>query len=179
MLPGRTTTEDPAMLGRMKMENLRDLYLQELRDVYDAEHQVLEVLPRMSDAAHDPELKSAFRDHIEKTRRHVQRLENVFNQEGEEPDRRTCHAMKGILREGEDLMKAKGDDATLDAALIAAAQRVEHYEIAVYGTLCAFARTMGKEDEARLLQEILDEESSTDRKLTEIAESRINVQASH
>lgn len=167
------------MLGRLKVENLRTLFLEELRDAYDAEHQILDALPKMTDAAHDPELKGAFRDHLEQTRTHVQRLEEVFQREGEQPRRRTCKGIKGILSEGEELMKARGEESAVDAALIAAAQRVEHYEMAVYGTLRSCARTLGREEEARLLQQILEEEGAADKRLSEIAEGRINIEASH
>jgi ferritin-like metal-binding protein YciE len=165
------------MLGRMRVDDLRKLYLEELKDAYDAEHQILDALPKMSDAAHNTELKNAFRQHLEETRSHVRRLEEVFQRAGERPDRRTCKGMKGILHEGEEMVKAKGLEDAIDAGLIAAAQRVEHYEMALYGTLRSYAQTLGREEEARLLQQILDEEGAADRKLTQIAESTVNIGA--
>jgi ferritin-like metal-binding protein YciE len=165
------------MFGRTKFENLRDLYLDELHDLYDAEHQILDALPKMENRASHDELKRAFRSHLEETRGQVSRLEQVFEMCGEKPSRKTCEAMKGLMAEGEEILKAKGDPDVLDAGLIAAAQRVEHYEIAGYGTLRTLARRLGYEDQARLLQQTLDQEGAADKKLTQIAESRVNVEA--
>jgi ferritin-like metal-binding protein YciE len=162
-----------------KLESLRKLYLDELKDVYDAEHQILDALPKMADAASSPQLKNGFREHLEQTRQQVRRLEEIFGKLDEKPHRKTCKGMKGLLAEGEEYVKAKGDEDTIDASLISAAQRVEHYEMAAYGTLRTYARTLGHEDHARLLQQTLDEESRTDQKLTELAEAGINVHAAN
>ena len=165
------------MFGRNKFDNLRDLYMDELRDLYDAEHQILDAMPKMVERASHDELKRAFRQHLEETRGQVTRLEQVFEKCGEKPDRKTCAAMKGLIAEGEEILKAKGDNDVIDAGLIAAAQRVEHYEIAGYGTLRTLARRLGYEDQARLLQQTLDQEGAADKMLTQIAESRVNVEA--
>lgn len=165
------------MFGRNRFENLRDLYLDELRDLYDAEHQILDALPKMVERASHDELKRAFRQHLEETRGQVARLEQVFEKCGEKADRKTCAAMKGLVAEGEEILKAKGDDDVIDAGLIGAAQKVEHYEMAGYGTVRTLARRLGYEDQARLLQQTLDQEGSADKLLTQIAESRVNVEA--
>jgi ferritin-like metal-binding protein YciE len=161
----------------MKLENLRTLYLDELKDAYDYEHQILDALPKMEKAATAEELKSAFREHLGQTQKQVGRLEQIFQSLGEKAERKTCKGMKGLLAEGEDFIKARGDHDTIDASLISAAQRVEHYEIAVYGTLRAYARVLGLQDQARLLQQNLDEESKADQKLTQLAEQGINIAA--
>jgi ferritin-like metal-binding protein YciE len=165
------------MFGKMKLDNLRKLYLQQLCDLYDAEYQILDALPAMEEAATTPELKTAFRQHLEKTEGHVRKLEQIFADLGEEPRREKCKGMKGLLAEGDDFVKAQGDPSTKDAALIAAAQRVEHYEIAGYGTARAYAWTLGHGSEAQWLQQVLDEEGEADKKLTSIAERTINVEA--
>jgi ferritin-like metal-binding protein YciE len=165
------------MFGHNRFDTLRDLFMDELRDLYDAEHQILSALPKMEERASDDELKRAFRSHLEETRGQVTRLEQVFEKCGEKPERKTCAAMKGLVAEGEEILKAKGDDDVIDAGLIAAAQRVEHYEIAGYGTLRTLARRLGFEEQARLLQQTLDQEGAADKKLTQIAESRVNVEA--
>jgi ferritin-like metal-binding protein YciE len=158
--------------------SLNDLFVHELKDLYDAEYRLTEALPRMSRAASAGELKQAFDMHLEQTRGHVQRLEQVFRGINCAPQREPCKAIKGIIDEGSDIISAKGNDKVRDAGLIAAAQRAEHYEIAGYGTARAFARQLGREDLAQVLQSILNEESEADKKLTSIAESQVNVQAS-
>lgn len=165
------------MFGHNKFETLRDLYMDELRDLYDAEHQILDAMPKMVERASHDELKRAFRQHLEETRGQVSRLEQVFEKCGEKADRKTCAAMKGLLAEGKEILEAKGDADVIDAGLIASAQRVEHYEIAGYGTLRTLARRLGYEDQARLLQQTLDQEGAADKMLTQIAESRVNVEA--
>lgn len=165
------------MFGTMKLENLEKLYVDELKDAYDFEHQILDALPKMVKAAHANELKEAFEEHRRETENQVRRLEQVFRSLGKEPDRKTCKGMKGLLAEGDEYVKARGDDATVDAALISAAQRVEHYEMAVYGTLRNYAEVLGHADQARLLDQSLEEESAADDKLTELATSGINVEA--
>lgn len=160
-----------------KLENLRQLYLDELKDLYDAEHQILEALPKMEERAHTHDLKDGFARHFEQTQRQVARLEQVFRDLGESPERKTCKGMKGLIDEGDSFVSASGDDETVDAALIGAAQRVEHYEMAAYGTLRTWARILGHDKQAQLLQQSLDEEGKADKKLTDIAESWVNVQA--
>lgn len=164
-------------MGKMKLENLQELYLDELKDVYDAEHQIVEALPKMEKAASDPELKEAFRTHLQETKSQVTRLEQIFEDLGEKPVRKTCKGMKGLLAEGDEYVKAHGDADTVDASLISAAQRVEHYEIAVYGTLRAYAECLDQEEHISLLQATLDEEGQTDKRLTMLAENVINLEA--
>ncbi|MGQ0704217.1 MAG: YciE/YciF ferroxidase family protein [Gemmatimonadales bacterium] len=162
----------------MTIENLNELFLHELKDMYDAEQQLVEALPKLAEAASDPELTKAFRDHLEETRAHVSRLESVFTSLKEEPDREPCEGMEGILKEGMELVGEEVDPAVLDAALIAAAQRAEHYEIAAYGTLRVWAATAGLDEEAiASLGETLEEEKAADQKLTRIAEARVNLEA--
>ena len=160
-----------------EFHNLDDLFLAEIEDLYDAEQRLTEALPKMAQAASAMPLRSAFEQHLHQTEGHVRRLEQVFQKLGCEPKRETCEAMKGLIKEGSDLMSAKGDAETRDAALIAAAQKVEHYEIASYGTVRTFAQQMGRSDLAAILQQTLDEEGETNKKLTQIAESRVNAQA--
>ncbi|HEX2466554.1 MAG TPA: ferritin-like domain-containing protein [Thermoanaerobaculia bacterium] len=161
----------------MKLESLKSLYLDELKDAYDFEHQLLEVLPKMEKTATAEELKSAFREHCVQTERQVERLKQVFASLGHKPERKTCKGMKGLIAEGDEYLKARGDRDTIDASLISAAQRVEHYEMAVYGTLREYARVLGVPDQGRLLQQNLDEEKAADQKLTQLAEQGINVAA--
>ena len=161
----------------MKIDNLQKLLVDELKDIYDAEHQLLDALPKMSEAASSPELKRAFTQHRQETQGQVRRLEQVFRGFGKEPERKTCEGMKGLLEEGKEFLEADGDKDAIDAALIGAAQKVEHYEMATYGTLRTFALTLGRRDEAQLLQETLDEEAAADEKLTDIAISGVNPEA--
>jgi ferritin-like metal-binding protein YciE len=158
--------------------NLRDLYLNELRDLYSAENQLLEALPKMAQAATAPQLKQAFSSHLVETRLHAQRLEKIFNGMDEKPTGETCAAMKGLIREGEDYVKAGGDNSVRDAGLIGAAQRVEHYEMAGYGTARALALRLGESAAAETLAKTLEEEAAADRKLTTIAENEVNAAAS-
>jgi ferritin-like metal-binding protein YciE len=161
----------------LKLNSLRDLLFEELRDLYSAETQLIDALPKMAEAATSRELKSAFKHHLEETRRQVSRLENVFQQMGEKSSGETCEAMKGLIREGEVLVKAEGDPDVRDAGLIGAAQRVEHYEMAGYGTARSLARRLGENQVAETLQQTLNEEAEADKKLTSIAESQVNVSA--
>jgi ferritin-like metal-binding protein YciE len=161
----------------LKIETLEDLLLHELKDLYDAEQRIVDALPKMVDAAHSPKLKSAFQNHLAETKNHVSRLEEAFQQLGETPEATTCPAMKGLLSEGEEIIDAKGDEMVIDAALIAAAQRVEHYEMAGYGAARSIARRLGHAEVANVLQATLDEEGSADKTLTQIAESQVNPQA--
>jgi ferritin-like metal-binding protein YciE len=161
----------------MEMDNLRELLVDELKDIYNAEQQLTKALPRMAKKASHPQLKNAFETHLRETEAQVDRLEQVFEALGEKAKGKTCAAMKGILEEGKEIMGEDMDDDVMDAALIAAAQKVEHYEIASYGTVRAWAQLLGERDAVKLLQQTLDEEGKTDKLLTKLAESTINVEA--
>lgn len=161
----------------MGLENLMDLYIDQLKDLYNAEHQLTTALPKMSKAASSPQLKKAFDEHLEETKVHVERLEQVFEKLGRGPKGKTCKAMKGLIEEGGEMIKEDAEPSVKDAGLIAAAQRVEHYEIAGYGCVCTWAKMLGQDEAAKLLQKTLDEEGKADKKLTELAEKLINVQA--
>ena len=162
----------------MSMDSLKDLYIDELKDLYNAENQLLKALPKMAKKASAPELKRAFQDHLTQTEGHVNRLEKIFQGLGEKPTGKTCKAMKGLVEEGKEIIEEDGDDSVLDAALIGAAQRVEHYEIAGYGVVRTFASLLGENSAVDLLQRTLNEEGETDKKLTALAETVINVDAS-
>jgi ferritin-like metal-binding protein YciE len=161
-----------------KFETLRDLYVNELRDLHSAEQQLIAALPKMAEAATSSQLKNALTTHLEQTRGHVRRLEQIFNALGDKPSGKTCEAMKGLIAEGESYVKASGDDSVRDAGLIGAAQRVEHYEIAGYGTARSLANRLGEKNAAELLQRTLEEEGDADHKLSEIAEGEVNIAAS-
>jgi ferritin-like metal-binding protein YciE len=161
----------------LKLNSVRDLLLEELRDLYSAENQLVDALPKMADAAGSSQLKSAIEMHLNQTREHVNRLDRIFEQLGEKPQGETCEAMKGLITEGQHFVKAQGDKDVVDAGLIGAAQRVEHYEMAGYGTARTLARQVGENQVAQILQQTLDEEKEADQKLTQIAESRVNQQA--
>jgi ferritin-like metal-binding protein YciE len=161
----------------MKLKSLRDLYVDELRDLYNAENQLLKALPKMAKAASNPELQSAFSEHLEETEGQVQRLEQIFETLGVNPKGKTCKAMQGLIAEGKDVMDEDAPPSVMDAALIAAGQRVEHYEMAGYGCVRTFARLLGEDEAADLLQATLDEEGAADKKLTELAETVINAEA--
>jgi len=154
------------------MSTLRETFIEEIADLYDAEKQLLKALPKMAKAAGHEELKSGFETHLEETQTHVERLEEVFEAFGEKPRAKKCKGMQGLIQEGEDLIKK--DEG--DAALICAAQKVEHYEIAAYGSLKSWAELLDQEDAAALLDETLNEEKATDDKLTQVAESVINAE---
>jgi ferritin-like metal-binding protein YciE len=162
----------------MSMDSLKDLYIDELKDLYNAENQLLKALPKMAKKASAPELKRAFQDHLAQTEGHVERLKKIFKGLGEKPTGKTCKAMKGLVEEGKEVIEEDGDDSVLDAALIGAAQRVEHYEIAGYGVVRTFASLLGEDDAMATLQRTLNEEAEADKKLTKLAESIINVEAS-
>lgn len=161
----------------IEFNSLNDLFVEQLQDLYDAEQRITQALPKMMDAAHSAALKQAFESHLRETRGHVTRLETIFRQIGAETKRETCLAMKGLIEEGEEMVKAKGDPNVKDAALIAAAQRVEHYEMAGYGTARTFAIQLGHQEAAGLLQQTLQEEKAADEKLNTVAESQVNTQA--
>jgi len=162
----------------MKLNNLEDLFVLELQDMYDAENQIVKALPKMAKAATSERLRTAFEEHLQQTEKQVERLEEVFRQVGHKAKKHTCDGMKGLVEEGSDLIAAGGDDMTRDAGLIGAAQKVEHYEIASYGCLVAWARQLGHNDAAELLEETLREEKETDAKLTRMAEGVLNPRAS-
>ena len=162
----------------MSMDSLRDLYVDELKDLYNAENQLLKALPKMAKKASAPELKRAFTSHLEQTKGHVARLEQIFKGLDEKPTGKTCKAMKGLVEEGKEIIEEDGNESVLDAALIGAAQRVEHYEMAGYGVVRTFATLLGENAAAKTLQKTLDEEHLADKKLTELAEAIINVEAS-
>lgn len=161
----------------MKLTNLEKLYIHELKDLYSAEKQIYEALPEMEKAATDADLKKAFKDHRTETKSHLTRLEKIFEALPAKPGGEKCEGAQGLIKEGKSFIQADGNNAVRDAALISAAQRVEHYEIAGYGTLVAMAQKLGKHDQADLLRETLEEEGLTDRKLTHLAEKSINFQA--
>ncbi len=161
----------------MKLKTLHDLYVDELKYLYNAENQLLKALPKMAKAASDPQLAQAFTDHLEETTGHVDRLEKIFKKLDASPKGKKCKAMEGLLEEGKDLMAEDAAPSVMDAALIAAAQRVEHYEMAGYGCVRTYARLLGYEEAADLLQETLDEEGTADKKLTDLAETIINAEA--
>lgn len=160
-----------------EFNSLDDLFLEQLQDIYDAEQRLVDALPKMAEAASSPQLQQAFRSHLQETERQVQRLERVFEIAGHEPKAKTCAAMKGLIAEGDEAIKATGNPDVKDVALICAAQRVEHYEIAAYGCLRTLANRMNSEEAAELLQQTLDEEGKADKMLTQIAESSVNPQA--
>ena len=160
----------------MPAENLHELFVDELKDIYDAEKQLTKALPKMAKAADSQDLRAAFEEHLEITRMQVNRLEEVFKSLGMAARGKTCEGMKGLIEEGQEMMEELEQGATLDAALIAAAQKVEHYEIATYGTLATFAEIMGHQDAKDLLGQTLDEEKEADEKLTQVA-GQINFEA--
>ncbi len=161
----------------MKQNTLKELYLDELRDIYNAENQLVKALPKMAEAATSDDLRSGFEEHLKQTQGHVQRLEQIFNNLGEKPTGKKCKGMEGLVKEGKEMIEEEGlEGETLDAGLISAAQRVEHYEIAAYGCVRTYANLLGQNDAAELLEATLEEEKETDEKLTTLAE-KINVEA--
>ena len=161
----------------MQMNSLQELYVEELKDIYNAEQQILKALPKMMKAASDRELQRAFAQHEKQTQQQVKRLDRIFRELGETPRGKKCKGMEGLIEEGADLIKEKPEPEVLDAGLIAAAQRVEHYEIAAYGTVRTYAEQLGHSEHASLLQQTLDEEGETDKLLSALAESSINIEA--
>lgn len=161
----------------MSMSSLQDLFVFEIRDLYSAEKQLLKALPKMAKAASSEKLRAGFEEHLEATQGHVERLERIFAELEVSSRGPKCAAMEGLIEEGSDVIKEKMEPAIKDAALIAAAQKVEHYEIAGYGTVRTFAKLLGLRNAEKLLQKTLNEEAATDEKLTQLAESEINVEA--
>jgi ferritin-like metal-binding protein YciE len=160
----------------MENNSLKELYIEQLRDIYDAENQLVKALPEMAKAATSEELRSGFENHLEQTKEHARRLEQVFKDLGEKAKGKKCKGMQGLIAEGKEVIDEDFEDEVKDAALISAAQRVEHYEIAAYGTVRTYAEILGQKNAASLLEKTLEEEKETDEKLTELAEG-INVQA--
>jgi len=173
----RSTKAKSVRTDGEELVTLYDLLVDELRDLYDAENQLVKALPKVAAAVSSSELKEALEEHFEQTRGHVERLQDVFEHLGESPRGTHCDGMEGLLKEGQKMMEKKGEDAVIDAGIISAAQRVEHYEIAGYGCVISFAKRLGHSEAAKLLSEILEEEKAADEKLTEIAESAVNVEA--
>ncbi len=157
-------------------KGLQELYVDELKDLYNAENQLVKALPKMAKAASSEKLRAGFEEHLEQTKGHVSRLEQIFESLGESPKGKKCKGMEGLVEEGSEIIDEDLEDGVKDAGLIGAAQRVEHYEIAAYGTVKAFAETLGHSEHASLLEQTLEEEKETDEKLTELAK-QINVQA--
>jgi ferritin-like metal-binding protein YciE len=161
----------------MQMNDLHDLFVHELRDLYSAEKQLVAALPKMARKAKSTQLRQSFTQHLEQTRDHVDRLDRIFRKLGVSSRGPKCQGMEGLIEEGKDLIEDEPEPEVLDAGLIAAAQKVEHYEIAGYGTVRTYAQLLGDDESARLLQQTLDEEGETDKKLTRLAVSSVNLQA--
>jgi ferritin-like metal-binding protein YciE len=160
----------------MEHQALKELYVDELKDIYSAENQLVKALPKMAKAATSDDLRTGFEEHLEQTRGHVQRLEQIFKGLGEKPTGKKCKGMEGLVAEGQEMMDEDFEDDLMDAALISAAQRVEHYEIAAYGTVRTYAELLGEDQAVTLLEQTLEEEKETDQKLSDLA-SDINVKA--
>jgi len=161
----------------MAIKSMDDLFLEEIKDLYDAEKQLVKALPKMAKAADSEELRQGFQEHLDQTKGHVDRLEKVFDMMGKKASGKKCEAMQGLIEEGSEVIDEIDASPLRDAALIAAAQKVEHYEIAAYGSCRTFAEVLGRSDAAELLEQTLEEEKSTDEKLTELAEGMINEEA--
>jgi ferritin-like metal-binding protein YciE len=163
-------------LFSIKLENLQNLFVEQLRDLYDGEKQITKALPKLIEKANNPELKDALQEHLDVTNEQIKRLEQIFHILGEKASGETCKGMKGVLAEGDSVVGDAEDNSVRDASIIASAQRVEHYEIAGYGTVRTYAKLLGKNDIANLLEQTLQEEKEADQTLSEIAES-VNVEA--
>jgi ferritin-like metal-binding protein YciE len=161
----------------MKIETMEDLFLEQVEDLYDAERRLVKALPKMAEASTSQALRQAFESHLLETEGHVGRLESIFRALGQDPKAQTCDAMKGLVSEGEDIIGDIEQSSLRDAGIIAAANRVEHYEIAAYGSARTFAQILGLNEAASLLEQTLQEERNADRKLTQIAESMVNDEA--
>lgn len=162
-----------------QFNSLEDFFVHQLEDIYDAEKRLTNALPQMRDSAHNSDLKNAFDEHLKETENQIARLDKVFESIGKRPQRESCEAMKGLIREGEQMIQSGGDESAHDAALIAAAQRVEHYEIAAYGTARTLADRLERRDAAEQLDATLAEEKSADSKLNAIAEREVNPEMTH
>jgi ferritin-like metal-binding protein YciE len=163
-------------LFSMKLENLQQLFIKELRDLYDAENQITDALPKLIDAAQHSNLKNALQQHLSVTQQQIARLDRIFEMLNEKPTGESCKGMKGLLKEGDDIVSQGGDPSTVDAGIISAAQRVEHYEMAGYGTVRTYAELLGQNEMARLLEQTMKEEQEADKTLSEIART-VNVEA--
>jgi ferritin-like metal-binding protein YciE len=161
----------------MKLKTLYDLYISELKDLYSAEDQIIKALPKVIEKTEAPELRTALETHLEETRGHVTRLEQVFQMHGEEARKQKCKGMEGVLDEGNEMIGKDATPTVRDAAIISACQRVEHYEMAAYGTVRTYAKQLGQDRAAALLQETLDEEMAANERLTQIASTRVNIEA--
>jgi ferritin-like metal-binding protein YciE len=161
----------------MNFDSLRSLFLEELKDIYHAEKQLVQALPRLAKTAESTDLREAFASHLKETEGHVRRLEAIFKDLGQTPRGKRCKGMEGLIEEGKEILEAEGEGPVIDAALIASAQRVEHYEIAAYGCLRTYAELLGYDNAANLLSETLDEEEAADEKLTSVAEGKVNAEA--
>jgi ferritin-like metal-binding protein YciE len=161
----------------MSLDSLQGLFVDQLKDMLHAEKQLVRALPRLAKAASSPDLQTALTQHLKETQTHVQRLERAFREVGETPRTKVCRGMLGLVEEGKEILEEDGEEAVVDAALIAAAQRVEHYEIAAYGCLITYAELLGQERVVELLKENLAEEEAADKKLTQIAEGGVNQEA--
>ncbi len=165
------------MTKKDKLANLCDLYVHELKDIYNAEKQITKALPKLAKAASSPDLKSAFEEHLQQTHQQIERLDKIFQRLSKSSTGPKCKGMEGLLTEGDEFTKEEASPEVLDAGMIVAAQKVEHYEIAAYGSLCTYAEMLGFEEDLELLKETLNEEEETDQNLTQLAESHINEQA--
>ena len=161
----------------MSLDSLQSLFLEELKDVYHAEKQLVQALPRLAKAAGSPELQQAFTNHLAETEGHVERLERIFKDLGQAARGKRCKGMEGLIEEGKEIMEEEGETSVIDAALIAAAQRAEHYEIAAYGCLRTYAQLLGNQSAVKLLAQTLAEEEAADKKLTAIGELSVNAEA--
>jgi ferritin-like metal-binding protein YciE len=162
------------MAKKEKMDRLEDLYLHELRDIYNAEKQITKALPKLIKKASSEELKESFQEHLQETEGQINRLDQIFQRLDQSSSGIKCAGMEGLLKEGEELLKEDAAPEVLDAGIIVAAQKVEHYEIAAYGSLCTFAEALGYDEDLELLKQTIEEEKQTDEKLTELAESGVN-----
>jgi len=174
---GQSRRQSSEYASYSRKNELHELFLDELADIYNAEQQLTKALPKMAKAAQNEELREGFEMHLDQTEQQISRLEQVVETLGESMKRKVCKAMKGLIEEGSEMIQEKKGSAAIDAALIAAAQKVEHYEIASYGTLCAWAKQMNHSDALELLHETLEEEKMTDEKLTQLAENLANLEA--
>jgi ferritin-like metal-binding protein YciE len=161
----------------MEIDSLRKLYIEELKDLYSAEKQLIQALPRMAKKVQNEKLRKGFEQHLETTRMQLERLDRIFEMIGKAPRGKKCKAMEGLIEEGKEMMQEDMDEDVMDAALISSAQKIEHYEIAGYGTVRTYAELLGEKEQAKLLQQTLDEEGQMDKQLTQLAESEINVEA--
>jgi ferritin-like metal-binding protein YciE len=164
-------------MAEKKMKNLEDLFLHSLEDLYDAENQVMKALPKMAESAQADELKQSFKDHLEMTRGQIERLDQIFKELKKPAQGKHCKGMEGLIKEGDEMIKEEMEPGVKDAALIAAAQKVEHYEISGYGTARSYAQALGHQNIAKMLDQSANEEGETDKLLTQIAEAHINRRA--